>query len=214
MSTRTKIVLAASSALLAVVALVVALAVLRPFSPSSEAPTTALAPNSHVLDDAGNGAVTLVQFLDFECPSCAALHPSIEELREDYAGRVTFAVRYFPLPSHASGEASAVAVEAAARQHRFEDLYQRMFDTHPEWAGSSEPQAVLFRRLARGIGLDMEQYDADVADPSTLQRVRYDFDAGRELGVRGTPSILVDGKLLDIQRVEDIRDALDAALRR
>jgi protein-disulfide isomerase len=71
--------------------------------------------NSHRLGAAGTGKVVLVEFLDFECESCRAAYPVVEELRTTYAGKVDFVVRYFPIPSHTNAINSAVAVEAAAR---------------------------------------------------------------------------------------------------
>lgn len=70
----------------------------------------------------------------------------------------------------------------------------------------------MFRGFAEEIGLDMQQYDADVADPSTLERVRFDFEAGKDLGVQGTPTIFVNGEAIQLERIEDIQAALDAAL--
>ena len=153
-----------------------------------------------------------MEFLDFECEVCGAVYPTIEQLREEYAGRVTFATRYFPIPSHRNSENAAVAVEAAARQHRFEEMYDRMFQTQATWGESQDSKADVFRGFAEEIGLDMEQYDADVADPSTLERVRFDFEAGKDLGVQGTPTIFVNGEAIELERIEDIQAAIDAAL--
>ena len=89
--------------------------------------------DSHRLGAAGTGKVTLVEFLDFECESCRAAYPVVEELRTTYAGKVDFVVRYFPIPSHANAVNSALAVEAAAQQGKFEDMYKRMYDTQETW---------------------------------------------------------------------------------
>ena len=76
-------------------------------------------PDSHRLSSA-DSPVTFVEFLDFECEACGAMFPNVERLRNDYAGRVNFVVRYFPLPGHFNAERAARAVEAAAQQGRFE----------------------------------------------------------------------------------------------
>ena len=89
--------------------------------------------DSHRLSTAADDRVTLVEFLDFECEACKAAYPFVEQLRDDYDGRVTFVARYFPMPGHANAENAAVAVEAAARQGRFEDMYHRMYETQTEW---------------------------------------------------------------------------------
>ena len=58
--------------------------------------------DSHVLDEAGEGAPVLVEFLDFECEACLAAYPLVEQVRKEYAGELTFVVRYFPIDGHAN----------------------------------------------------------------------------------------------------------------
>lgn len=92
--------------------------------------------DSHQLSTAVDGKVTFVEFLDFECESCGAAYPAIEQLREQYAGRVTFVVRYFPLEGHRNSRQAARAVEAAAQQGKFEAMYDSLFQTQAAWASS------------------------------------------------------------------------------
>ncbi|RWR24338.1 hypothetical protein D8Y24_05430 [Agrococcus lahaulensis] len=113
-------------------------------STDSAVSPTALPPlvdeSTHILDDAGPDAPVVVEFLDFECEVCGAVYPVMEELREEYDGEVTFAVRYFPLPGHFNSGNAAVAVEAAAQQGAFEAMYQRMFETQSEWGEGESPR--------------------------------------------------------------------------
>ena len=215
MKTSTKVNLIAIGAVVLIVAIIAAITTFRPFSPSREevaATTAVLEENTHRLDVAENGEVTLVEFLDFECEVCGQVYPTIEELREEYAGRVTFATRYFPIPSHRNSKNAAIAVEAAAQQDRFEDMYDQMFQTQASWGESQDSKADVFRGFAEELGLDMAQFDADVADPATAERVDFDFQAGQDLGVQGTPTIFVNDEAIDLQRLDDIKAALDAAL--
>jgi protein-disulfide isomerase len=154
----------------------------------------------------------LVEFIDFECRRCRATQPFIDELRADYAGRVDFVVRYFPLPGHANSTNAAIAVEAAARQGAFAEMADVMWATHGHWGRSSEPQTSLFRSFAAELGLDMAAYDAAVADPATAARVRQDFEDGVALGVTGTPTHFLDGVLVRPVDEADFRRLLDAAL--
>ena len=168
--------------------------------------------DSHVLSDAGEGAPVLVEFLDFECEACLAAYPLVEQIREEYAGELTFVVRYFPIPSHANAMNAAVAVEAAAQQGRFEDMYTRMYQTQSEWGEQQDSKAPLFRQFAQDLGLDMAAYDAAVADPATQQRVEQDRQDGMALGVQGTPTFFLDGELLQPASTEDFRAQVDAAV--
>jgi len=212
-----------SGVLIAVFALVVVVAVLatRP-SPNRNvedaAGTSSAVPvvreDSHVLSDAGAGAPVLVEFLDFECEACRAAYPFVEQLRQEYAGELTFVVRYFPIPSHANAMNAAVAVEAAAQQGEIEGMYARMFQTQAEWGELQTSQADVFRGFAEDLGLDMDAYDAAVADPATQQRVEQDQQDGIALGVQGTPTFFLDGEPLQPTSEEDFRAQIDAAVNR
>lgn len=172
----------------------------------------ATAADSWYLDEVGDTAPTLVEFLDFECPACGSLYPYVEEVREHYRGQINYVVRYFPLGGHTNAVSSAIAVEAAGQQGKFEEMVQRMFETQQEWGGSSESQAELFRSYAIALGLDIAAYDAAVADPETEARVQRDYDAGIALGVTGTPTFFLDGKELTLSTANDLPDAIDEAL--
>ncbi|WP_311210053.1 MULTISPECIES: thioredoxin domain-containing protein [unclassified Aeromicrobium] len=168
--------------------------------------------DSHRLDTADDGKVTLVEFLDFECEACRAAYPFVEQLREQYDGQVTFVLRYFPIPSHTNANNAAYAVESAARQGKLEDMYKRMYDTQAEWGESQDSKADLFRSYAQELGLDMAQYDADVASPDVAARVAKDVADGQRLGVTGTPSFFLNGEPLTPSTPGEFINAIDNAL--
>lgn len=167
--------------------------------------------DSHVLDDGGEGAVTVVEFLDFECEACGAFYPVVEDLREKYDGEITYVVRYFPLPGHINSTQAALAAEAAAQQDRFEDMYHRLFETQAQWGEKSEETPEVFRAFAEDLGLDMAAYDAAIADPATAARVQADKTDGEKLQVNSTPSFFVDGELLELQEWDDLEQAIEKA---
>lgn len=148
---------------------------------------------SHRLTDPKKSELTIVEFLDFECEACGAVYPMVERLREEYDDRVTFVARYFPMPGHRNGELAARTAEAAARQGRFEDMYTQLFATQKEWGESQEWKESVFRGYAKELGLDMDRFDADLADPEVAGRVQDDQRDGLGLGVQGTPTFFVDG---------------------
>jgi len=173
---------------------------------------TVVAENSHRLDTAPDGSVVFTEFLDFECEVCLAVHPYVEQLRDEYAGRVTFVTRYFPIPAHKNSMNAAVAVEAAAQQGQFEAMYQRMFETQTQWGEQQDSKADVFRGFADDLGLDLTAYDAAVADPATEARVQQDFDAGIALGVTGTPTIFLDDKQIELTSPDDLRAEVERAV--
>ncbi|TPG16828.1 DsbA family protein [Pedococcus bigeumensis] len=209
-----------SAATVAVFAAIVAAALT--LGPESKTPADAAEPgqsagrlirdDSHRLGAPGTGKVVLVEFLDFECESCRAAYPVVEDLRTKYAGKVDFVVRYFPIPSHANALNAAVAVESAAQQGKFEEMYKRMYETQTSWGEQQDSKADVFRGFAAEMGLDMVAYDKAVADKATAERVERDREDGLALGVNGTPTFFLNGKQLEPTSVEDFHAQIDAAL--
>jgi len=218
MNTNTKVALGFTAVVILIVLAFITVAIIQAQNRPQAIPdpTTGLAPtvreDSHRLTNPESSTVTFVEFLDFECEACGAAFPYVEQLRAEYGDRVTFVIRYFPLPSHFNSTNAAVAAEAAARQGQLEAMYQKLFESQSEWGEKQDSQAPLFRTYAEELGLDMGQYDADIADPSTLERVKSDFDDGVALGVASTPTMYVNDVLVELTSFEDIRTAVENAL--
>lgn len=169
--------------------------------------------DSHVLGVPGDSGVEFVEFLDFQCPACAQVHPVVEQLREKYKGRVTFVIRQYPLPSHPNAPAAALAVEAAAVQDKLVEMYNAVFEAQTEWSSLGDEAArAYFRGLARDLDFDLEAYDKAIKDPALLDRIKRDVADGRELALTGTPSIFVNDELLKPRTIDDLVAAIDAAL--
>lgn len=173
---------------------------------------TWLRPESHVLDAGGTQGV-LVEFLDFECESCGAVFPIIEQVREEFAGELTYALRYLPLDGHANSRPAAHAAEAAARQGRLEEMYRQLFERQAEW-GEQEEGAVddLFVEMAETIGLDMEQWQQDRASDAVAERVEADVADAEKLRLTGTPSFFLDGEPFQPESQEDLRSQIREAI--
>lgn len=185
-------------------------------TPSAATTTTAqvelVREDSRTLNDTPNAEATFVEFLDFECEACAAAFPAIEEIRRVYGDKVSFVVRYFPIPSHFNSERSARAVEAAAQQGQFEAMYAKMYQTQQEWGEQQTPKDDLFRQYAEELGLDMATWDAAYNSPKTLERIQRDFDDGVALGVQGTPTFFLDGQLIEPESFGELAALIDGAL--
>jgi protein-disulfide isomerase len=169
-------------------------------------------PDSHVLDEGGADAVTVVEFLDFECEACGAFYPIVEDLRAQFSGDITYVVRYFPLPGHVNSTQAALAAEAAAQQDRFEDMYHRLLGAQTEWSHSDVETPEVFRAFAEELGLDLAAYDAAIADPATLARIEADKKDGEALGITSTPSFFVDGVYVQLEKWDDVEEAIAKAV--
>lgn len=169
--------------------------------------------DSHALTDPANPEVTVVEFLDFQCPACAVASQAVTDLKAEYGDRVQVIVRNFPLTEiHPNAVNAALAFEAAAAQGAASEMSEALFATQQEWARSSMSQADTFRALADDLGLDMAEYDRAIADPATLERVARDRDDAVGLGLQGTPSFFVDGEPAALESFDDLRTLVESKL--
>ena len=169
--------------------------------------------DSHRVTSPATERAQLVEFLDFECESCRAAEPLVEQLKKEYGDRIAFIHRYFPLPGHRNSGTAALAVEAAAQQGKYDQMAARLFETQPQWGEKQDSQAAVFRTYAKSLGLDMAMYDAAVADEGTKERIRADVADGQALGVTGTPTFFLDGEKLTLTSEAQFRQLLDDAAR-
>jgi protein-disulfide isomerase len=200
-------------AVTALVALMVLLIVWARADDTRSADTAVVRADSHRLTDVPDSAVTVVEFLDLECEACRAAYPGVERLRAEYGDRVTFVLRYFPIPSHQNAELAARAVEAAGRQGQLEPMYQMMYETQPEWGEQTVSQRDMFVEFATRLGLDVPRFERDVDDPATAERVLADRADGMELGVQGTPTFFInDSKFEGAPTYEALKAAIEREL--
>lgn len=189
-----------SLAILAVVALVVG-AIL--FFNRSDADPQALA--------SPGGKVTVVEYLDLECPACGAAFPGVEKLKPEYGDRVDFQLRHFPIPSHRNAEQAACAVEAA--QDKRDQMFHLMYSNQQSWAGKQTSQRETFLGFARELGLDLPAFEKAMDDPATLAKVRAQRSEGTSLGVNSTPTFFVNGtKFQGAPTYAALKKSIDAAL--
>jgi protein-disulfide isomerase len=206
--------------LLAAAALVVALVIIlntigndaSQASDTTDADARVVREDSHRLSQAPDEKAVLVEFLDFECESCLAAYPVVEDLSEEYGENLTVVSRYFPLPGHPNSETAAAAVEAAAQQGRFEEMHARMYETQTEWSHTNEDRSPVFRGYAEELGLEMAAYDAAIADPATMERINRDKADGMALDVEGTPTFFLDGEKIQPATVQEFRSLIETAI--
>lgn len=138
--------------------------------------------------------VVLVEYSDFECPYCAQINPIVNQLSEQFAPEdLAIVYRHFPLVSiHDGAEPAARASEAAAKQGQFWEMHDMIFNTQSTWAaqGSAED---FFISLAESLGLESEQFKADMNSDEVKTRVRADISSGNKSGVQGTPTFFLNG---------------------
>jgi protein-disulfide isomerase len=137
--------------------------------------------------------VTLVEYGDFECPSCKQAAPAVSLLLKRFSGLIRLVWRNFPLEEvHPHALMAAVAAEAAGGQGRFWPMHDLLLDNQQHL---KRPQ---LRAYAERLELDILRYDADMDDTVYLQRVREDIESGGASGVRATPTFFLNGAIQDV----------------
>jgi protein-disulfide isomerase len=135
-----------------------------------------------------HAAVTLVEYGDYECPYCGAAYPIVKELQARMGDGLRFVFRNFPITtSHPHAEQAAEAAEAAAAQGRFWEMHDLLYENQRRLRDQD------LHAYAEQLGLDVEQFDKDLAEHVHAPRVREDFMSGVRSGVNGTPSFYVNG---------------------
>jgi protein-disulfide isomerase len=151
--------------------------------------------------------VTIVEFTDFECPTCARTHPVLEELLAEYEGKVKLVVRDFPLEKHKNAVKAAEAAESARAQGKYWEYIALMFRNQSALDPSS------LKAYADQLKLDRQKFDSDLDSGKYFDLVNRDKQAGLMLGISGTPTLFVNGRRVESITKEAVRTAIEAALK-
>ncbi|HEX8284734.1 MAG TPA: thioredoxin domain-containing protein [Pyrinomonadaceae bacterium] len=158
--------------------------------------------------------VTLEEFSDFQCPACGALEPGLRRVSKDYGDRVRLIFRNFPLSGHRYAFQASRAAEAAGQQGKFWEMHDMLYDNQKEWSDAMEPR-VQFDSYATRLGLDVQRFKTDMERADLTERIKADYARGLSLGVKGTPTIYLNGRELvpgKLVTEEDLRREINAAL--
>lgn len=179
---------------------------------------TLVRPDSPTLG-AADAPVTLVEFLDPECESCAAFAPTVKKIMKDYDGKIRLVVRYMPL--HPNSLKAAALTEAAGEQGKYWQMQEYLFQKQGEWGTKHGPPSAapppdinaLFDKYAIDMGLDTTKVKAALSDNRYQTKLQRDLRDGQTLGVRQTPTFFVNGRKLARFSETDLRALIDEELR-
>src|SRR6218665_453990 len=147
----------------------------------------AVSAKDHLQGDPAAG-IELVEYGDYQCSHCGHAYPIIKEVQQVLGDRLKFVFRNFPLAEiHPDARLAAVAAEAANRQGQFWEMHDILFENK---------QNLHFSHLveyATRLGLDIDQFKADMNDQDLMEIVESDFESGVRSGVNGTPTFFVNG---------------------
>lgn len=158
--------------------------------------------------------VQLTEYVDFQCEACYAYFPIVKEVKEKYKDKVKFQIKNFPISNaHANSLQAAQAAQAAAKQGKFFEMHNLLFEKQKEWEEQTNFRPTL-DKYAKQIGLNMGQFDKDFGSDETKGIINFDLKEVTEIGGKGTPTFVLNGKLVENPgpSVDALSKLLDAEL--
>ena len=157
---------------------------------------------------ATDAPITIVEFSDYQCPFCARSEPLVKEALAAYPSKARVVFKHFPLTSiHPNALNAALAATAAQQQGKFWEMHEKLFDNQRELA----PEQI--KQYAGELGLDLAKFEADMKSEQVKAQVQEDMQLGQRVGVRGTPTIFVNGKIVQNRSLDGFKELIDPVLK-
>ncbi len=131
--------------------------------------------------------VTLVEYGDYQCPSCGDAFPVVQKLQHHFGDKLRFVFRNFPLPMHEYAEHAAETAEFAAAHDKFWEVHDLLYKHQRDLEGS------VLRKLVKQAGLKDTELETALAENTYKARVAEDLESGEDSGLQGTPTFYING---------------------
>ena len=132
--------------------------------------------------------------------------PVLEQVLEKYPQDVKVVFKNFPLQNHKYAMKAALAALAADSQGKFWEFHDLLFENYNRLNDEK------IQEIARTVGLNQEEYEKMKKDPAIQGKIRRDLADGRQAGVRGTPTVFINGKRLRDRSLQGFQAAIDKQL--
>lgn len=153
--------------------------------------------------------VTVVEFLDYNCPYCKQISPNLKNLLDGNKNKLRVIVKHFPLVQLSGHESSYLAAQAVQTANRFDkgsEMHQALID-------AEKIDKDLVSNTAKNLGINEEEFDKLLNSDEIRKEVDADLEMAKKLQIRGTPSIFINGKQVDLQR-QDLNTVVLAEVNR
>jgi|GEM_PF-107905 len=137
--------------------------------------------------------MTVIFYTDFQCPYCALFAEESHKLIEAYPDEVRLVYRPLPLSFHTLAPLGAQAAEAAGLQGKFWEMHDKIFAAQQEWSSLTEEGFTEWLNdTAEEIGLDKEQFSADLVSEAIVDKIAKEIETQLSLGINATPSLFIN----------------------
>ncbi len=178
------------------------------------APTLNIVNDGHPYWGKADAKVVITEFSDFECPYCRQMQPDVQRIKAEYGNKIKWVFRNFPLDFHPQAMPSHIAARCAGKQEKYFEFQTKVFSI-PYNGRQLDMSTGQLDRIAQSIGLNMPAYAQCIADKDGKQReeIEADMRYGQKIGVRGTPTIFINGVLYQQERsYEGMKAVIDKLL--
>lgn len=151
--------------------------------------------------------VIIIEYGDFQCPSCGGAHPQLKAISEEYADDIAFVFRNLPLTSiHPNARAAAAAVEAAGLQGQYWEMHNLVFEAQSVWTNdNATTRTDRFRGYALNLGIDAEWFVNDLNSDRVKSKIAFDEALFTKTGLeKSTPTIILNGEKISSEVSQDV----------
>lgn len=184
-----------------------AAATIQVFLVAPESPVFSISTTDQPSLGNSDAPVTIVAFTDYQCPSCAAMHPELERLVKESGDKVRLVTRDFPLNQHLDAFKAAEAAEAAREQGKYWEYI------HILLRNQSTLSVEKLKAFAGELALDQSRFDSALDSGKFAESVQRDLEDGMRLGINGTPAIFVNGRRVSAKGYDELKASVDQALK-
>lgn len=159
-----------------------------------------------------NALVTMVEFVDFQCPACAYLYPITQKILDEYEGKARLIVRYWPLDQHKNAKAAVYAAEAAGELGKYWEMYDKLITNQKQWSETDNPWDI-FVGFAKDLDLDTFPADPQAAAEKYATKAERDIKDATVLKTKGVPHFFINGVSYGyLKNYEELKQNLEKEL--
>ena len=181
-----------------------------PGPPPEDLTTVYTIPFTHTpIVGAKNAPVTIVEFIDFQCPFCSRFHSPIEEVLKANPGKVNYMIKNYPLSFHPMAKPAAKAALAAGEQGKYAEMANALLENNQNLGED------IFGKIAKNIGLNVDKFWKDYRDKDAQweKYIQDDIDLGNQVQVHGTPTFYINGRKTNARDVASWNAEIEEVLK-
>jgi protein-disulfide isomerase len=155
--------------------------------------------------------ISVVEFLDPECESCALFNPIMRKLYKEYHQEIQLVIKY--IPNHNNSRFAVKILEASRVQNKYEEVLNVIFEKQALWAEhNNEKPELLWELLSSIPDLDLNKLKEDSKNPEIEKIMDIDTQDAKQFNVRGTPTVFVNEKRLIILSQKELFDLVESKI--